>query len=396
MQLLLSLRDTIQNLIMKLFDTLRMKAIGLGPHPRQIKILVCGPTLYEMCHLGHARVLYFYDLMTRYFTHKGFHAMTVVTITDIDPKISAKAIGIGISTQALSDRFMDELLHDMSMLEIGGFLLLARVSNYVNAAIGLIKKLSSEKLAYSASGNIYIDVRKILRYGEMSGMSYDRIKELRIDIAPNKHNPGDILLWNSINFSCQQFFDPAFGNGIPWWHIQDASIAMSIFEGHYDVHGGGIELIYPHHETILGQLRALTKIARPVNWWTHVGTVTIRGNKMSNSLSNTLKIRDLAREFLPNAIKLYLLSKHYREELSYSKTCLKKYAAIDKLITESVISEKESDCISYSNKIFAKFQTYLDNDFDTQGALSIMLEGIANGIDRNILSKMTDIFGLYY
>jgi cysteinyl-tRNA synthetase len=396
MQLLLSLCGTVQNLIMKLFDTLRMKRIRLGPYPEQIKILVCGPTLYELCHLGHARVLYFYDLMTRYFIYKGFHTMTVVTITDIDPKISAKAIGIGNSTQAVSDKFMIELLHDMSLLQIGGSFLLARVSDYVNVAIVLIKKLSSEKLAYSASGNIYIDVRKVLRYGEMSGMPYDKIKELRIDIAANKRNPGDILLWNSINLSCQQFYDPAFGNGIPWWHIQDASIAMSIFEGRYDIHGGGIELIYPHHETILGQLRALTNLARPVNWWSHVGTVTIRGNKMSNSLSNTLKIRDLAREFLPNVIKLYLLSKHYREDLAFSRTHLKKYVSINKLIAESIISENDSDCISYSNKIFWKFQTCLDNDFDTQGALNILLEGITNGIDGTILSKMTDIFGLYY
>ena len=171
---------------------------------------------------------------------------------------------------------------------------------------------------------------------------------------------------------------------------------MSMFEGRYDIHGGGIELIYPHHETILGQLRALTNLARPVNWWSHVGTVTIRGNKMSNSLSNTLKIRDLAREFLPNVIKLYLLSKHYREDLSFSRTHLKKYVAINKLIAESIISENDSGCISYSNKIFEKFQTCLDNDFDTQGALNILLEGITNGIDRTILSKMTDIFGLYY
>ena len=128
-------------------------------------------------------MLYFYDLMTRYFIYKGFHTMTVVTITDIDPKISAKAIGIGNSTQAVSDKFMIELLHDMSLLQIGGFFLLARVSDYVNVAIVLIKKLSSERLAYSASGNIYIDVRKFLRYGEMSGMPYDKIKELRIDIG---------------------------------------------------------------------------------------------------------------------------------------------------------------------------------------------------------------------
>jgi cysteinyl-tRNA synthetase len=117
---------------------------------------------------------------------------------------------------------------------------------------------------------------------------------------------------------------------------------------------------------------------------------------MSNSLSNTLKIRDLAREFLPNVIKLYLLSKHYREDLSFSRTHLKKYVAINNLIAESIVSENDSDCISYSNKIFEKFQTYLDNDFDTQGALSILLDGITNGIDRTILSKMTDIFGLYY
>jgi cysteinyl-tRNA synthetase len=333
--------------------------------------------------------------MTRYFIHKGIDAVAVVIITDLDPKISSKAKSVGKSAQALSNYYMNEFLIDITSLETNRFLLLARVSNYVNVAIDIINRLSYDQIAYFASGNMYIDVRKIPSYGEMSGMSCDRLRELRIDIAPNKRNPEDVLLWYS-NLSCQEFYRSAFGNGTPWWHIQDVSVAMSIYEGKYDIHGGGVELIYPHHETILGQLRTLTNARRPVGWWTHVGTVTVRGNKMSNSLSNTLKIRDLVEEFLPNVIKLYFLSTHYREELSFSKNHLRKFVAADNLIANSILSKKTTNNSKYSNKIFAEFQARLDNDFDTPGALSILMEGLANGIDRHVLEKMTNIFGLCY
>lgn len=380
---------------MKLFDTLSSESIILDPSSNQIRILVCGPTLYETCHVGHARVLCFYDLMTRYLVHKGFSVAAVVIITDLDPKISSKATSIGKSAQILSNYYMNEFLMDISSLGTDRFLLFARVSNYVNVATDIIKKLSCDQIAYSASGNMYIDVRKIPSYGEMSGMSCDKLREFRIDIAPNKRNPEDVLLWYS-SLSCQQFYNSSLGNGTPWWHTQDVSVAMSIYDGNYDIHGGGEELIYPHHETILGQLRILTNANRPVGWWTHVGTVTIRGNKMSNSLSNTLKIRDLIKEFLPNVIKLYLLSTHYREELSFSKSQLRKFIATDNLIASCLLSRKTSNNNAYSNKIFTEFQARLDNDFDTPGALSILMEGLAKGIDRNVLEKMTNIFGLYY
>ena len=381
---------------MKIFDALSSKPIAINTSSKQIRILICGPTLYETCHVGHARVIYFYDLMTRYFIHKGFDAIAVVIMTDLDPKISSKAESVGKSIQAVTNFYMDEFLFDISSLGTDRFLLLARVSNYVNVAIDIIKKLSCNKIAYSASGNMYIDVRKIPGYGEMSGMSCDKLREFRIDIAPHKRNPEDVLLWNSVNLSGQQFFRSTFGNGFPWWHIQDVSIAMSIFGGQYDIHGGGIELIYPHHETILGQLRTLTNIRRPVGWWTHVGTVTINGNKMSNSFSNTLKIRDLVKEFLPNVIKMYLLSKPYREELAFSKNHLKKFIAVDNLIADRILSKGTANNSAYSNKIFAEFQARLDNDFDTPGALNILMDGLANAIDRNILEKMTNIFGLCY
>ena len=385
-----------EDLFMKLFDTVRKKIIALRTKPQEVRILVCGPTLYDLCHLGHARVLYFYDLMARYLAHKGFRPLTVVIVTDIDPKISAKAMRSGSSASAVSDRFMKELLRDMYLLEINRSLLLARVSNYIDTSISIMKRLFQEKFAYPASGNLYLDVKKISRYGEMSGISYEKLKDFRIDIAPNKHNPGDILLWNSSDFSCQQFFHPVVGKGIPWWHLQDSSVAVSVFDGRYDIHGGGMELIYPHHEVILGHLKALTNIAKPVGWWTHVGTVTIQGNKMSNSLSNTLKVRDLTREYSSNVVKLYLLSNHYRDELSFSRTFVRKYVAIDRLIAEAILSQKAQHPSSYGSKIFIRFQSHLDNDFDTPNALGVLLEGIANGIDKYILSQMIKIFGLHY
>lgn len=381
---------------MRIFDALKKKKVTVVGYPQQMRIFLCGPTVYDLCHLGHARVLCFYDFMARYLAYKGFHPIAVVNITDIDPKISAKARRIGVTTSAVSDRYMNELLLDLSLLEINKIFLLARVSDYVDASKRLIKRLLHERIAYVASGNVYLDVRRITRYGELSGISYDKLKDLRIDIAPGKHNPSDTLLWNSGDFSCQQFFDPDFGRGIPWWHIQDSSVAMSIFEGSYDIHGGGVELIYPHHETHLGQLRVLTGITNPVNCWTHVGLVTVHGNKMSNSLSNTLKVRELLRDFMPNVIKLYLLSKHYREDLSFSRAFLEKYVLIDERISDSMVSHKTSNSIRYSNKIFAGFQSHLDNDFDTPKALGLLLEGITNGIDKYILSKMISIFGLQY
>ena len=204
-------------------------------------MLICGPTVYDFSHLGHARILLFYDLVVKYFMSSGKRATAILNITDIDPKISLRAKEEGSSAADISNRFIKELMIDIQSLGINT-LCIARTSDYVETAKKLILELLDKKRAYFSNGNIYLDTSSLVSYGKLSQMSREDLVNSRVDIAPGKKNPNDILLWNGIDDFGQKYYDKSLGVGVPWWHMQDASVAMLIFNGLYDIHGGATEL----------------------------------------------------------------------------------------------------------------------------------------------------------
>jgi cysteinyl-tRNA synthetase len=334
--------------------------------------------------------------MTRYLLFKGLAPIVFINITDIDPKIPARANIEGLSTEALTNKYIDELYSDLMSCGITTSFNFVRVSDYVNAAAKLVTNLLELKLAYSCNGNIYLNTARLNSYGKLSHMSKRDLDNRRLDIGPGKLNPNDILIWNASDEFGQKYDDKILGSGIPWWHMQDTSVAMSNFNGIYDVHGGATELIYPHHESHLAQLKVLTSSSCPVRYWTHVGLVKIKGTKMSNSIGNAIKIRDLLKRYNSNTLRLYLFSQHYRESLIFSRSKLSRFEIIDETISNSidnVMTHKESN---NNSKLFGKFIRYIEDDFNTPQALELLINTAKSHDKVTDLKNMVNIFGLQY
>ena len=358
-------------------------------------MLICGPTVYDFSHLGHARILLFYDLVAKYLMLSGERATAILNITDIDPKISLRAKEEGSSAADISNRFIKELMIDIQSLGINT-LCIARTSDYVETAKKLILELLSKKRAYFSNGNIYLDTSSLVSYGKLSQMSREDLVNSRVDIAPGKKNPSDILLWNGIDDFGQKYYDKSLGVGVPWWHMQDASVAMLIFNGLYEMHGGATELVYPHHESLLAQLQVLTSNQRPVKIWNHVGLVSINGKKMSKSFGNIIRIRDLIRKYNSNIIRLYLFSKHYRQPFMFSQSELDKFYSTDETIASALWKDTSTKIPHRRTRLTTEFNRYIENDVNTPSALELMIETAREGKSIADLRYMVRIFGLSY
>lgn len=358
-------------------------------------MLICGPTVYDFSHLGHARILLFYDLVARYLMSNGMPTTAILNITDIDPKISLRAKEEKSSAADISNRFIKELMIDIRSLGINT-LSISRTSDYVETAKKLILELLDKKRAYFSNGNIYLDTSSLVSYGKLSKMSHEDLVNSRVDIAPGKRNPNDILLWNGIDDFGQKYYDKSLGAGVPWWHMQDASVGMSIFNGLYDIHGGATELVYPHHESLLAELQVVTSKQRPVKIWSHVGLVSINGKKMSKSFGNIMRIRDLLRKYNSNIIRLYLLSKHYRQPLMFSQSDLDKFYSTDETLASALWKHVGTKVSHRRTRLAKEFASAIENDVNTPAALKLMIETAREGGSIADLRYMVRIFGLDY
>ena len=380
---------------MRIFNTLSGLKEKATPRDGNLRMLICGPTVYDFSHLGHARILLFYDLVVKYFMSSGKRATAILNITDIDPKISLRAKEEGSSAVDISNRFIKELMIDIQSLGINT-LCIARTSDYVETAKKLILELLDKKRAYFSNSNLYLDTSSLASYGKLSQMSREDLVNSRVDIAPGKKNPNDILLWNGIDDFGQKYYDKSLGVGVPWWHMQDASVAMLIFNGLYDIHGGATELVYPHHESLLAQLQVLTSNQLPVKIWNHVGLVSINGKKMSKSFGNIIRIRDLIRKYNSNIIRLYIFSKHYRQPFMYSQSELDKFYSTDETIASALWRETGTKIPHRRTRLTKEFTSYIENDVNTPAALELMIETAIEGESIADLRHMVRIFGLSY
>ena len=381
---------------MRIFNTLSDLKDKATPRHGSLKILICGPTVYDFSHFGHGRILLFYDLVARYLMLKGIRTTAILNITDIDPKISLRARQERSSTTDISNRFINELLIDIQSLGINTFGI-ARTSDYVKSAMKQISELLNKKRAYLANGNVYLDTSFLVSYGRLSRMSREDLANSRIDIAPGKKNPSDILIWNGSDDFGQKYYDKSLGVGVPWWHTQDSSVAMSIFNGIYDIHGGATELIYPHHESLLAQLRVLTSNQQPVKIWNHVGLVNIDGKKMSKSFGNVIRIRDLIRKYNSNTIRLYVFSKHYRQPFMFSQSELDKFYSTDETIASALWGKNDAaKSPDRKTRLINEFTSYIEDDVNTPAALQLMIETARKRESITDLRHMTRIFGLIY
>jgi len=385
-----------------IFDRETKSNISITPGNNVIRIFVCGPTVYDNCHIGHARIFVLVDLISRALQSRNHVSHVIVNITDIDPKLFEKNIN--------SDLIFGNLIDDLNRLGIGN-LNYARATDYVAESKEVIGNLIKRKLAYSINGNVYLDSSKFNSYGALSHLSKKELQNQRYDIDINKRNVTDIFLWNTSDDYGIQYNDKNFGNGTPWWHTQDTAVAMFHFDGNYDIHVGGIDLCSPHHEMLRAILMALTHKKKPVKCWMHVGILDIKSTKMSKSTGNAIYVRDLLKKFDANTLKLYFYSLDYKKIMNFSVSELIKFEAINTMI-RNIVSTSVHDSRNYDTtndnavtdtKALRKdtntlelFYNYIENDLDTPNALALFLQTVMNPNRMNEAKKMMKIFGLEY
>jgi len=385
-----------------IFDRETKSNISIAPGNNFIRIFVCGPTVYDNCHIGHARIFVLVDLISRALQSRNHVSHVIVNITDIDPKLFENNIN--------SDLIFGNLIDDLNRLGIGN-LNYARATDYVAESKEVIGNLIKRKLAYSINGNVYLDSSKFNSYGALSHLSKKELQNQRYDIDINKRNVTDIFLWNTSDDYGIQYNDKNFGNGTPWWHTQDTAVAMFHFDGNYDIHVGGIDLCFPHHEMLRAILMALTHKKKPVKCWMHVGILDIESTKMSKSTGNAIYVRDLLKKFDANTLKLYFYSLDYKKIMNFSVSELIKFEAINTTI-RNIVSTSVHDSRNYDTtndnavtdtKALRKdtntlelFYNYIENDLDTPNALALFLQTVMNPNRMNEAKKMMKIFGLEY
>jgi cysteinyl-tRNA synthetase len=350
---------------LKLYDTLSRTKKPFKPlSPGRVKMFVCGPTVQSPMHLGHARTYLFYDALASYLRHLGNDVTYLMNITDIDESISAAALKAGKDPLDYSERMSASFISDFRSLKISSVTRYEPVSNHIEDMIGQVASLLDKGFAYEADGWVYFDTSKFPRWGRLSHQSRKDLSMRPLELSPRKRGLNDFALWRPEVLVSGRWKSP-WGTGSPGWHIQDTAVTIPILGSQYDVHGGAIELIYPHHEAEIAQAESLTG-ARPfVKHWVHTNLLNMEGQKMSKSLGNVVTVSEALRSFTPDELRFSFLSIHYRAEADLTGVG----AASARLATMRALAKDFAEPGGVDGDALAGFQAALNDDFDTPMAL---------------------------
>ena len=350
-----------------------------------VRMYVCGVTVYDRAHVGHARSAVVFDVIRRHLAYRGYQVRFVKNFTDVDDKIIRRANDEGVPASAISARYIEEYRKDMATLGVRPADEEPRATEHVPRMIGLIQRLVAKGIAYEAGGDVFFEVRKFPRYGTLSGK---RLPELlagvRVEVDERKHDPLDFVLWKASKPGEPSWPSP-WGPGRPGWHIECSAMAMHYLGESFDIHGGGEDLIFPHHENEIAQSEGAT--GRPfARFWVHNGLANLGSQKMSKSLGNTLTIHDLAQRHAPDALRLYLLGAHYRHPLDFAEgriddaeRALERFAVLfetaDRLAARGASAPgADGGLLAALAELRARVETALDDDFNTPRALAALFE----------------------
>lgn len=367
------------------FDTLRGQLIPFKPiDDGKVGIYVCGPTVYDLPHIGHARTLVIFDMIARYLTYRGYQINYIVNITDIDDKIITRAQESSEIPSDLARKFERIFLEDMKTLNNTLVDVYPRVTDNIPEIIKIILGLIEKGYAYQIDDDVYFDVTKSSGLGKLSNQSLENVwAGARVKVDERKRNPADFALWKSSKKD-EPFWESPFGKGRPGWHIECSAISMKYLGEQFDIHGGGRDLIFPHHENEIAQSEAYTGIIPVVRYWLHTGFLTIDGVKMSKSLGNFITVRNLLKKYNVNAFRLFIISTHYRSPIDYSEKGLKQsskslkriFEALDNLRQGILVGDqgkeenKDEKVTAEVTTIHQRFLKAMDTDFNTPQASS--------------------------
>ncbi len=375
--------------MLKIYNTLsRSKQEFVPIEPGRVRMYVCGMTVYDYCHLGHARVMVVFDVVQRWLRASGFDVTYVRNITDIDDKIIRRATENGESIGALTDRFIEAMNEDAARLGVQKPDHEPRATEHIGAMLDMIGTLEDKGYAYRAqSGDVNYAVRKFAGYGKLSGKSLDELRAgERVEIDRGKHDPLDFVLWKHARVGEPAWPSP-FGDGRPGWHIECSAMSGELLGERFDIHGGGEDLQFPHHENEIAQSEAAHDCTF-VNYWMHNGFVRVDDEKMSKSLGNFHTIRDVLKQYDAEVVRFFILRAHYRSPLNYSDHHLSEArSGLMRLYTALKIAPAALDApIDWSTPRAAAFQAAMNDDFNTAEAVAVLFE-LANEVNKNASSQ---------
>lgn len=384
---------------MKIFNTLTMQKEEFVPiKPNEVKMYVCGVTVYDDCHIGHARSSVVFDVIRKYFNFKGFKVTFVKNFTDVDDKIIKKSNSSNIPWGELTEKYIKSHDEDMKALMVDTPDYTPKATEFIKEMIDICVELIKKGFAYEKDGDVYFSVRKFKEYGKLSHRSIDDLLSgARVDVNELKDDPLDFALWKSSKPD-EPFWESPWGKGRPGWHIECSAMSSKILGIPFDIHGGGKDLVFPHHENEIAQSEA-SEGKTFANYWMHNGFVNINKEKMSKSLGNFFTIKEILKEFDPEVLRYFLITTHYRSPLDFSQeNLIEAERALDRIYTafDEVYSykppKKSMDLKTDIEKIFSDFQTKfiesMDDDFNTPLAIAAIFDSVRN--INIILTKKPD------
>ncbi len=371
---------------LRIYNTLTRALEDFSPiEPGHVRMYVCGMTIYDLCHIGHARMMMAFDVVQRWLRSSGYRVTYVRNITDIDDKIIKRSLERGISIRALTDEMTDAMHQDIGALGIEPPAMEPRATQYVPQMLSLIGVLEGKGLAYrGSSGDMNYAVRKFPGYGKLSGKSLDELRAgERVAVENSKDDPLDFVLWKTAkpDEPKDAKWDSPFGVGRPGWHIECSAMSCATLGETFDIHGGGADLTFPHHENEIAQSEGAN--GKPLaRVWMHNGFVNIDNEKMSKSLGNFFTIREVLRLFDAEVVRFFLVRAHYRSALNYSDVHLQDArAALRRLYTALDAVPAAEVTIDWSNPYAARFKAAMDEDFGTPEAVAVLFE-LASEVNR--------------
>ncbi|MFM8624307.1 MAG: cysteine--tRNA ligase [Betaproteobacteria bacterium] len=372
---------------LRIYNTLSRAVENFSPmEPGHVRMYVCGMTIYDLCHIGHARMMMAFDVVQRWFKASGLRVTYVRNITDIDDKIIRRALERGITIGELTREMTQAMHQDIAALGIEPPTLEPRATEYVPQMLDLIGRLESKGLAYRAdNGDVNFPVRKFPGYGKLSGKSVDELRAgQRVAVSPGKNDPLDFVLWKSAKPEepAQAKWDSPYGPGRPGWHIECSAMSCQTLGESFDIHGGGADLQFPHHENEIAQSEGASgkTLAR---FWMHNGFVRVDNEKMSKSLGNFFTIREVLSRYDAETVRFFMVRTHYRSPLNYSDAHLDDArSALKRLYTALEPFKPEPADIDWSHPIALRFKAAMDEDFGTPEAVAVLFD-LAAEINRS-------------
>ena len=375
--------------MLKIYNSLsREKQVFVPIEPGQVRMYVCGMTVYDYCHVGHARVLVVFDAVQRWLRASGYDVTYVRNITDIDDKIIKRAVENNETIAQLTDRFIAFMNEDADALGVERPDHEPRATAYVPQMLDLIGKLEANGLAYKASdGDVNFSVRKFNGYGKLSGKSLDDLRAgERVDVDQAKHDPLDFVLWKHAKEG-EPFWESPWGRGRPGWHIECSAMSSDLLGVQFDIHGGGQDLQFPHHENEIAQSEGAHQCTF-VNYWMHNGFVRVDDEKMSKSLGNFFTVREVLKKFDAEVVRFFILRAHYRSPLNYSDAHLEDARqSLGRLYTALKAVAPEDVLVDWNEAHAQRFRAAMDDDFNTPEALAVLFE-LASEVNRSKSSAL--------